>query len=227
MRCPHIVALVALGLASSASARAQKYPPVQPEPTERTEPTKPTEPTPPSSAPTPDPGPSAADVIRPSTNPHFFVGAVGPSFFGLNSVERAPGFRQTAFIRGKVALDYGYHVSGDGEGFAVGVTVEQSFDGNFYILNPGFKMWWDIQVTDMGIYAAPFAKLGYAFAACEGCGNDDHAFNLALGAEARVVFDDRWIALFRPIQIDTYLGEFFEEVFLVSYDVLIGGGLTF
>ncbi len=230
------VSALSLVLTSAAAANAQKYPGVEPDPDPAPDPSPDPSPEPiPNPTPRPSPAPSAeddgsggaAELIRPSTSPNFFVGAVGPSFFGINSAKNAPGFRQTAFTRGKIALDYGYHVSGAGDGFALDVTIELSFDSNFYIFNPGFKMWWDIQATDMGIYVAPFAKLGYALAACGGCGTDDHAFNLAIGVEGRVVLDDKWMLLFRPVQLDTYLGEFFTETFLVNYDVLIGGGLTF
>jgi hypothetical protein len=209
----------------AGSAHAQDYPPANPQPT----------PVPPSDDDDDDGGDddddddggSKSDLLTPSTRPHFFVGAIGPSFYGINDAERAPGFRAGVFYRGKLALDYGYHFSGDGEGAAIGVTIEQSFDSNFYVFNPGFKFWYDIMIADMAIYVAPFFKAGYAFGACDGCGTNDHAFNLALGAEGRVVLDDRWMVLFRPIQLDSYFGDFFDQVFVLNYDILIGGGLTF
>ncbi len=217
----------ATALLSALPATAQKYPPVKPEPPPNTDPA-------PAPSPTPAPAPEAEtdsrannELIARATQPSFFVGAAGPSFFGINGADRAPGFRQTAFFRGKIALDYGYHVSGGGDGFALGVGIEQSFDSNFYVVNPGFKMWWDIRVTDLAIFVVPFGKLGYAFGACSDCSTNNHAFNVALGAEGRMVFDDRWMVLFRPVQLDTYFGNFFDEVFLIHYDILVGGGLTF
>ncbi len=244
MRRTHIGVLVLTGSLSTASAAlAQKYPSHEPEPepgapapetpTPEPETPAPGTPTPsPRSRPAPDAdasrgGGAKGDLFVSSTRPHFFVGALGPTFFGINQADRAPGFRQSVFYRGKLALDYGYHVSGDTEGFALGVTLEQSFDSHFYIFNPGFKMWWDIHITELPIFIAPTVKLGYALAACDGCGNDDHAFNAGVGVEGRLVLDDRWMLLFRPVHLDTYFGSFFEETVLVHYDILIGGGLTF
>ena len=164
---------------------------------------------------------SGSDVLRPGTRPMFFAGAIGPTFFGLNRTIR------TSRTRGKLALDFGYHFSGDFEGPAIGATIEQTFDNHFYVFNPGFKFWWDIQpADDYGIYIAPFAKAGYAITGC-GAGCPYNAFNIGFGAEGRILFNDRGMALFRPLQIDTYLGDFFRETFWLNYSVLIGGGVIF
>ena len=169
---------------------------------------------------------SGDDLIPPATDPWFFVGAVGPTFFGINggrTLRRQGGVN----ARGKVGLDLGYHLDGSFEGPAIGLSIEQTFNDQFYVFNPAFKFWWDIQpIEEYGIYITPFAKAGYALrAACAGC--PEHGANIGLGAEGRVVFQDRWIALLRPFQLDTYLGNFFEEVFWLNYTAMIGGGLTF
>ena len=162
----------------------------------------------------------ATDLMPPSTRPMFFVGAIGPDFFGISH----KAFKPKDFTRFHLAFDFGYHFSGDGEGPAIGATLEQTFGKGFYTLNPGFKFWWDIHITDMAIYVAPFGKAGYVLGVD---GQSAHAFNLAVGAEGRVVFKDRWMALFRPIQIDTFMGDFFGETFTVNYTIMLGGGLTF
>jgi hypothetical protein len=177
-----------------------------------------------------DGGSSRADeILVPSTRPMFFVGGVGPEFFGLNVKDDGalPGAKRTRLRgRAKIVLDFGYHFSGDGEGPAIGVTIEQSADDNFYVFNPAFKFWWDIQITDLAVYVAPFAAAGYALGACKGC-SLGHAFNLDVGAEGRMVFVDRWMAFFRPVQLDFFFGDFLEEKFLLHYAIVVGGGVTF
>ena len=176
----------------------------------------------------------AEDLMPPSTRPLFFVGAVGPTFFGINRGggpgPGGPGGPRGfggSLSRAKIAVELGYHFSGEFEGPAIGFAIEQSFDDKFYVFNPSFKFWWDIQVVDdYAIYVAPFAKAGYAItAACAGC--PDHAFNVGLGAEGRVVFKGRWVVLFRPIHIDTYVGNFFDVRFWLNHSLLVGGGVAF
>jgi hypothetical protein len=159
----------------------------------------------------------------------FFVAGLGPEFFGLNvrNEGEVPGAAR-ARLRGRVklGLDFGYHFSGDGEGPAIGLTIEQSFDDNFYVFNPAFKFWWDIQIADLSVYIAPWAKAGYALGACKDC-TTGHAFDFGLGVEARIVFVDRWMAFFRPVQLDFFAGDFLDEKFLLHYAIVLGGGVTF
>ena len=170
----------------------------------------------------------AGELLTPSTKPGFFTGGVGPTFFDLTRGKAKKGLGVGLSGRFMVALDFGYHFSGDFTGPAIGATIEQSFDKDFYVFNPAFKFWWDIQVVDdLAIYVAPFAKAGYAL----GCGYEScsavHGFNLGIGAEGRVIFNDFAMAYIRPIQGDMFLGDFFGSTFLVNYSILIGGGLTF
>lgn len=174
----------------------------------------------------------ADDLMPPSTKPLFFVGAIGPTFFGINRAGPGgggPGGPRGfgALARAKVSLELGYHLWDEFEGPAIGFAIEQTFDDNFYVFNPSFKFWWDIQIVDdYAIYVAPFGKAGYAITgACAVC--PDHAFNIGLGAEGRVVFKDRWVVLFRPIHLDTYLGNFFGQGFWLNYSLLVGGGVAF
>jgi hypothetical protein len=175
----------------------------------------------------------AQELMPPSTNIGFFTGGIGPTFFGLVGGEYVRGTRRLGLRRArfKFAMDLGWHLTGEGEGPALGLGIEQDFDDQFYVFNPSFKFWWDIQVVDdLAIYVTPFAKAGYALGAfCEFCddGIAGHAFNLGAGVEGRIVFDDRWMVYFRPVQLDTFLGDFFDETFLLNYSILVGGGLTF
>lgn len=163
------------------------------------------------------------EILRPGTKPMFFVGAIGPTFFGINKK-----FDAKNGSRGKLALDFGYHFDGAMEGPAIGATVEQTFSNKFYVINPAFKFWWDIQPVDgLGLTIAPFAKAGYAGAFCGGNECPGHAFNLGFGAEGRLVLDDIGLVLVRPLQFDNYLGNMFDETFLLTYSFLVGGGLIF
>lgn len=173
----------------------------------------------------------AQDIIPESTRPMFFTVGVGPTFYGLGARGDLRG------EHGQIGFDFGYHFSGDGEGPAIGASIEQSYDGFYFMFNPAFKFWYDIQIVDdLGIYVAPLAKAGYALEVCDGvrfnrfygCGTG-HAFNIGFGVEGRVVFDDRWMVFFRPVQVDTFAGDFGagRDAILFNYDIMIGGMVTF
>jgi len=170
------------------------------------------------------------DVLRPGTRPMWFSGGLGPTFFGLAHAggSRWSGHRDWYHNRFKLALDFGYHFSGDFEGPAIGACIEQGFDDYWYLFNPGFKFWWDIMPKDdLGLYIAPFGKAGFALGTVYGHDADAFAFNLAVGAEGRLILGDRGMVFVRPIQLDTFLGDFYGTTFIMSYDILVGGGVTF
>lgn len=218
---------------TGTSTHAQKYPAVTPEPE-----TEPAEPPPPTRSDDDDDdddggGGGAEELLTPATKPWFFTGGVGPTFFDLTRGDGGPGpggpggpGGRGRHGRFRVGLDIGYHFSGDFTGPAIGLAIEQSFDDALYVFNPAFKFWWDIQIIDeYAIYVAPFGKAGYALGAATG--GPGHAFDLGVGAEGRVVFNDFAMAFLRPVQLDFFLGDFFGETFVLSYSLLIGGGLTF
>jgi len=175
----------------------------------------------------------ASGLMPPATNPWYLTAGVGPTFFGLTKGGKGrggaggpgSGLRRERFI---VGLDLGYHFSGEFEGPAIGLAVEQSFDADFYAFNSAFKFLWDIQLfDDMGVYIAPFVKAGYALGCDYGSCGVVHAFNVGLGVEGRIVFNDFPVVFFRPIQLDSFLGDFYNETFLLNYSILVGGGMTF
>jgi hypothetical protein len=174
----------------------------------------------------------AQDILAPSDRPHFFAGGVGPTFYAFHRPCRQFRSRylcrRTAF---KAGLDYGYHFSGEFEGPAIGVSIEQTFDDSLYTFNPAFKLWWDIEIADKAIYVTPFAKIGYLL------GSDwfDHSFgqdfihglNLGFGVEGRTVLHNRALLFLRLIHVDTFLGDFpDDDIFLANWTILIGGGVV-
>jgi hypothetical protein len=164
-------------------------------------------------------------ILKPSTRPMWFSGGVGAAFYDLSRGRGTFGRRG----RFKAAMDFGYHFSGDGEGPAIGASLEQTFADSFYTINPAFKFLWDIQILDMAVYIAPFAKAGYAFGDCSrGCRNM-HAFNIGIGVEGRVVLHDRALLFLRPVQVDTFIGRLPDrrDDFWINYSLLLGGGFTF
>ncbi|MEM1033511.1 MAG: hypothetical protein AAGN82_24465 [Myxococcota bacterium] len=154
------------------------------------------------------------DILRPGTKPWFFTGALGPSFYGIDRGTRSEG---------KLALDFGYHLDGAFEGPSLGGSFELTF-GDFVGVNPAFRFMWDIVVHEpLGVTIAPFAKAGY-FGIFDD-GNSGHALNVGFGAEGRMVLDDVGLVLFRPIQLDNYVGDLFGDAFTLGYTLLFGGGV--
>jgi hypothetical protein len=90
------------------------------------------------------------------------------------------------------------------------------------------KLWWDIQPSDeLALYISPTLKAGYAlFHVDAGPFGDatDHAFNAQAGVAGRLVLGDRGMIFFRPFTLDTFIDE---DGVLLTYDVMIGGAVTF
>lgn len=170
---------------------------------------------------------NAEELLRPGTRPMFFNLAFGPTFFAVNSENRFGGRGRLNRSRGKLAFDFGYHFSGEFDGPAIGATIEQTIDDNLYTFHPGFKFWWDIQVVEeYEIDITPFADVGYMFLSFDDF-RDEHAFVFAFGVEGRVLLDDRWVLLFRPIHVQNLLTSINNNSFLINFSVLVGGGVTF
>jgi hypothetical protein len=174
-------------------------------------------------------------ILRPSDRPWFFAAGIGPTFYAFHrGCGRYGRFGRRGYcsdVHFKVGLDIGYHFSGDFEGPAIGASIEQEFDNDFYFFNPAFKFWWDIEIADMAIYITPQAKAGYAMGTAW---FDDfiHGFNIGAGVECRLVLHNRGLVFLRPIQIDTYLGDFDDfggddDVdFVINWSILLGGGVV-
>jgi hypothetical protein len=177
-------------------------------------------------------------ILRPSDRPWFFAAGIGPTFYAFNRGCGRYGF----YYRGgrgycsrthfKLGLDIGYHFSKKFEGPAIGASIEQEFDDGFYFFNPAFKFWWDIEIADMAIYITPQAKVGYAMGSdWFRSSNFIHGFNIGAGVECRLVLHNRGLVFLRPIQIDTYIGDFGPYAgsgvdFVINWTILLGGGVV-
>lgn len=157
----------------------------------------------------------AQDLLEPGTRPMWAALAFGPAIGVVD-------FPVTQF---KLEQEFGYHFSGDSSGPAIGANIGESFAGagNFVVFQPGAKFWWDFQILDdMAIYVSPNAKVGYA--GFFGGGGSAHAFNWELAVEGKVLLGDRGLVFFRPLGLDMFASE---NGFIMRYDLMFGGGVTF
>jgi hypothetical protein len=158
---------------------------------------------------------SAQGMLEPGTRPMFVDVGLGPAILVL------PGGGFTQF---KLEQEFGYHFSGDSAGPAIGIAISESFGGSSFIFQPGPKFWYDIQLGDNAIYISPQGKLGYALISAGGTG---HAFNWQFGLEGKLILGDRGLIFFRPLAFDFFAGDVGSESFLMRYDLMFGGGVTF
>jgi hypothetical protein len=151
------------------------------------------------------------DLIAPGTRPMWAALALGPAI----------GIKPSGVTQFKLEQEFGYHFQGDSSGPAVGFNIGESFGDGLTVIQPGGKFWWDIAILeDKAIYLSPSAKLGYGgfFG-----GGSFHTFNWQLAVEGKVVLADRAVLYFRPFALDFFAG----SEFVVRYDIMFGGGVTF
>jgi hypothetical protein len=166
-------------------------------------------------------------VARASTRPLFANFAIGPSI-GLVGCNEAGCDDANAFDQLKLTQEIGYHVSGGGDGFAIGFSIDEAFGDHVLRVQPGAKFLWDIQPSeDHGFYIAPFVKAGYSYLKLDAGpfgSATEHAFNGQAGVEARLVLGDRALLYLRPVGIDVLAND---DGVLMMYDIMISGGITF
>ncbi len=166
-------------------------------------------------------------VLRPSSRAAFAAFGLGPSF-GLTACGDGGCGSTSNVTQIKLGQEIGYHVSGRGDGFAIGASIEEAFGDNLLRLQPGVKLWWDIQPSqNLALYIAPTLKLGYAYFSVDAGpfgSADDHAFNAQVGVEGRIVLEDRGMIFLRPFTLDTFTND---DGVLLTYDLMFGGAVTF
>lgn len=152
------------------------------------------------------------DMLKPSSRPMFATFSIAPALKLSNSITQV-----------KLAQTFGYHLSGDGTGLAFGGEIQESFGSSVFVLQVGPKAWYDIPIAeDLGIYIAPTAMIGLAYASTS-FGGSDAGFNMQFGAEAKVILNDRALIFFRPFNLDIAIG----DNTAVRWDLVFGAGATF
>jgi hypothetical protein len=159
------------------------------------------------------------DVLAPGTHPMFVDAGFGPSIF--MGAASDGGSAEGGFTQFKLWQEVGYHFSGDASGPAIGFNIEEAFVENVRI-QPGAKFWYDIPITDFGLYVTPSAKLGYSGTFADGY--SAHNFNINLGLRGRLVLADVATLFVQPVGIDMLAGDMGFGAF---WDIMIGGGVIF
>ncbi len=194
----------ALTLASPAWAKPSKRPPAITAPAEPAEEVE-------------DDAPAARrSLVAPSSRAMFATFSLAPAF----------GLSTYAATQLKLAQSFGYHLSGDGEGFAIGAEIQESLGGNAFAFNVGPKAWYDFAVArDLGVYVAPTVMMGLGYASVDSFWGSVSAvgFDMQFGVDVKVVLADRGLLFVRPVTIDIAIG----DAVALRYDLVFGGGMTF
>lgn len=165
--------------------------------------------------------------IGPSTRPMWLALGFGPNV-GIGSCVRHLCNLEQSYTQFKISEDFGYHVGGGGDGFAIGANLQQAFGNDVYRVSGGFRMWWDVAVSDdLGFYVTPMLHLGYSLQHFDfgPLGTlTEHFFNPQLGLDLRLALADRAIVYVRPLTADMSVGK---DGVGVAYDAVVGGGFTF
>lgn len=159
--------------------------------------------------------------LRPGTNPHEL--GVG---LGLRIQLPPPG------LLGTVPLHYLYHVQGGGAGPAVGGVVDFGFTrnviGRVFTTQVGPAFRWDFQpIADLGLYVGPQVAAGYGLYTVDNPGYDPFIYHggfLQVAGNVRLVLDDVGFLFARPVQLTAV---FIRGGAGVTYDLVVGGGVTF
>lgn len=174
----------------------------------------------------------AQEPFDPGTRPGYASLGVGPSilFLAASGGETATG----GFTMFKLHEEIGYHFSGDSSGLAIALNLEEAFGGagagdagvTIFRFQPGIKFQYDAEIADSSFYVCPMIQVGYALwtASVTGGSGTAHFVNPQVGLEAKLIISDRGLVLLRPITLDMHAND---DGFLMGWDLMMGGGLTF
>ena len=157
-------------------------------------------------------------ILRRGTRRMWAGGAFGPAF-GVSYGGYTGGYTCHQF---KLKGTFGFHFKRTAEGPAIGVDLAPSFGCGSTTLEFMPKFVWDIPIIDgLGFYLSPQAGIGIAAAFANG--QSDAAFAMNFNFLGKLILGDRGYVFVQPFGLGFYI----QEITIVRWDFLFGGGVTF
>lgn len=162
----------------------------------------------------------ATGLLRPSTRRMLATLAMGP----LIELKDLP----TQF---GMELAFWYHLRGQPTGLSIGAALLPAFGNGVVTFSALGRVAWGFRpLSSISLIIAPYVEAGWMHASFDICsavgpctsGSDD-AFTLGVGVDARLTFNDRWVAFVRPVSFGVYFGSETTS----RYGLLFGGGAAF
>ncbi|MEZ4445771.1 MAG: hypothetical protein R3B72_42235 [Polyangiaceae bacterium] len=177
-------------------------------------------------APTAEPADDKPSALRPSSKPWFADFGIGPNIVML--VCGGGSCFSGGVAQFKLEQLIGVHPGGDGEGFGIGLDLQEIVGSGLFRFQPGVRLWGDIRLTDdYGIYISPYGQLGYAlYTAAIGSGGSGslHFFNWQVGVGGKFVINDLVTVGFNPVGFDFSAND---QGMIMAYDLSFRVGVTF
>jgi len=127
----------------------------------------------------------------------------------------------------KLAQTFGYHFSGQSDGEAIALEVQESFSKDFVFLEVLPRFVWDIALGKLPLYLSPGGGMGFNFIFPEQ-GDTIPGLTIQVTLELKLILDDRWLVCFRPVGVDIHPLHHDNSWHTgVRYDLMLGGGATF
>ena len=160
-------------------------------------------------------------VLREGTRPMAFLLGLGPSwgvggsrwYYGDYNNGRGYGWGRYGG-NFKLTQEFMGHFSGNASGPALGVILNETFNGPYFGFAIAPKFTYDIRVKQgLGLYVSPSVSLGYSLTHYrpyfyEGyfAGSNYHAANLQFGVAVKLMLDDRWLVFAQVPNFDFLIG---------------------
>ena len=158
------------------------------------------------------------DILRRGTRRMWVGGAFGPAFL-VSYGGYATGYSCNQF---KLKGTFGYHFKKMAEGPAIAVDLAPSFGCGYTALEVMPKFVWDIPIIDgLGLYLSPQAGIG--FGTLFGSGQAEAGFAMQFNFLGKLMLGDRGYVFAQPFGLNFYI----QEITIVRWDFLFGGGATF
>lgn len=195
-------------------------------------------------------------VLREGTRPMAFLLGLGPSwgvggsrwYYGDNFGRNYGGWGRYGG-NFKLTQEFMGHFSGNAAGPALGVILNETFNGPYFGFAIAPKFTYDIRVKQgLGLYISPSVSLGYSlthyrpyFYEGNYAGANYHAANLQFGVAVKLMLDDRWLVFAQVPNFDFLIGPggYYNggngcgpgyncgTYFNARLDFILGGGVTF